>query len=91
MEGGARMKLFYKCNLPDFVKYNSRIYRNNRELTNQVRDPFTFQIKHTGLSDSLKGHKVILVHVLARNLRGKTDLHGNLYKGSTWVFTAQNE
>lgn len=87
MEGGTRMKLFYKTQLPDFVRYNGKFYRINRTLTNQVRDPFTFQVKHTNLSNKLLGHKAILVHVLARRLRGKLDAHNQPYKGSTFIFT----
>lgn len=28
-----------------------------------------------------------IIHVLSKNLRGKTDLHGNKYKPSKWLFT----
>lgn len=33
-----------------------------------------------------RGDKVLIVRVLARNLRGKEDLHGKLYKPSLHVF-----
>lgn len=35
------------------------------------------------------GYKLIRVEVLSRNLKGKTDLHGNPYKPTEWIFTAK--
>lgn len=37
-----------------------------------------------------KGVKYRVISVLARNLRGRTDLHGNLYKPSKWYFVETN-
>jgi hypothetical protein len=34
----------------------------------------------------LAGNKIVLCNVLSKNLRNKTDLHGQPYKPTQWVF-----
>jgi len=34
------------------------------------------------------GNHVIVLSVLSKNLKGRTDLHGNPYKPTQWVFVA---
>ena len=34
-----------------------------------------------------EGRKAVLVNVMSKNLRGKTDLHGKPYQPTKWIFT----
>lgn len=45
--------------------------------------------KKTDLKLLTNGKKFRTVHVLAKNLQGKTDLHGRLYEPSKWLYVEQ--
>jgi len=36
-----------------------------------------------------EGKRIILLSILSKNLRGKTDLHGKPYTPTKWVFVAE--
>lgn len=73
------MKLFNRTSLPESIKYNGRIYTKHTDFSTiglQVREL------------ELKGYTCIKVKVLSRNLKGRTDLRGNLYKPTEWIYKA---
>ena len=74
------MKTITRANLPEQVKYNNKVYQFNGELSGEYSVN-----KLTALpNDAIK------VAVLSRRLRGKTDLHGNFYKPSIFIFTVKS-
>jgi hypothetical protein len=83
------MKTFSKTFLPDTVEYNGQIY---------LKDVFRSaalsaeQVRLSAIQDEVKkeGRKMILVNVLSKNLKGKTDLHGRPYQPTKWIFTTNN-
>lgn len=50
---------------------------------------FSHIAKNADLKRLANGKKFRTVHVLAKNLRGKTDLHGRLYEPSKWLYVEQ--
>jgi len=82
------MKTFKKSFLPDSIKYNNEVYFLNSDISGSMKASETSPKK---VLESLKttGRKGILVEVLSTNLKGVTDLHGNLYKPSIWIFTVK--
>lgn len=69
------MKIFNKTNLPESIEYNGNTYVPDYELSR----------KYKGLiAPEVKG--IIAVHVLAKNLKGKTDLHGHPYEPTYWIY-----
>ncbi len=68
------MKQFNKTFLPDSIQYKGNEYRVNIEKTHLHRGYITHQ------------KDCIIVNVLSKNLKGVTDLHGNLYKPTVWIF-----
>lgn len=69
------MKIFSRCNLPESIKYNGKKY-------------VYLCGKHEN-KDIYIGKKCVQVNVLQRNLRGRTDLHGRLYKPSEFIFICE--
>lgn len=72
------MKVFKRARIPDQVTYNGQIYKVDIELSSAFN-----------IDKAKKMPDVLLVEVYNKNLRGKTDLHGNPYKPSEWIFTPQ--
>jgi len=82
------MKIFNFSSLPDTVNYNGSTYRVNMGITTGMKNSGTPPDRiQTQLK--LQGNHGILIKVLSRNLKGKTDLHGKLYQPSQWIFTKQ--
>lgn len=69
------MKKFSRCNLPDSIMYNGKKY-------------LYLCGKHEN-KDMYAGKKCVQVNVLSRILRGRTDLHGRLYKPSEFIFICE--
>lgn len=69
------MKVFNRANLPESIMYNGFRY-------------VYLCGKHEN-KDKYIGKKVIQINVLSRNLRGKTDLYGNPYKASEFIFVCE--
>jgi len=74
------MKLFNS--LPQTVRQKGKSYKMLTAITStHVKDVNLLKSK---LKE--EGTAYLTIHVLAKNLRGKTDLHGQLYQPSTWIF-----
>ncbi len=69
------MKKFSRCNLPESINYNGKTY-------------IYLCGKHEN-KDMYAGKKCVQVNVLSRILRGRTDLHGRLYKPSEFIFICE--
>lgn len=80
------MKTFKRTSLPEEIKYNGETYRQNSTITGGMMASNTRPEK---VIDALKstGKKGILVEVLSSKLKGKTDLHGQPYRASKFIFT----
>lgn len=72
------MKTFNRCNMPDSITYNKRKYTFLGAALARRKTTLAFCEE--------KGYKLIQVDVLSKNLRGVTDLHGQLYKPSQFFF-----
>lgn len=81
------MKTFKKDHLPETIQHNGETYTYNRNLT------VGWERNNTDLkfiSRELKkdnNRKAVLVHVLAKNLRGKLDIHNKPYQPTKWIFS----
>lgn len=80
------MKTFSRKSMPDKIKYNGEIYTLNPTISAGMKKSNTRPEK---VIDAVRstGKKAVLVEVLSQELKGKTDLHGNTYKPSKWIFT----
>jgi hypothetical protein len=78
------MKTFNRTSLPMTIKYNKRIYTRNDTESSLLMQGISLNSYINCMK--LAGRKVILCNVLSRNLKGKTDLHGQPYKPTQWVF-----
>jgi len=70
------MKTYNKTHCPDQIIYKGEVYKLNVDATHRLRE---------GQKLSSKYH--IAVNVLSKNLKGRTDLHGNLYKPNTFIYS----
>lgn len=71
------MKKFNRTNLPEQIKYNNAIYKpdyNGSDVKQRIKQYNT------------ENKKFVIVNVLSKNLKGKTDLRGNNYKPTVWIF-----
>ena len=73
------MKTIKRANLPEKVNYNNKIYEFNAELSG----------KYAINKSTLLPYDAIKVSVLNARLKYKTDLHGNAYKPSEFIFTVK--
>ena len=80
------MKQYNKKYLPDSIEYNGETYKVNIEISGAMRDNKT-PLRTISATLKKEGRKAVLVNVLSSNLKGKTDLHGNLYQPTKWIFT----
>ena len=71
------MKNFKRRNLPEYVTYKGEKYVY---LCGKHVDKSTYE-----------GKKVVQVNVMSRNLEGKTDLHGQPYKPSQFIFVREED
>jgi hypothetical protein len=83
------MKTFNRTSLPMTIKYNKRIYTRNDTESSLLMQGICLK----SYIDILKyaGNKVILCNVLNRNLKSKTDLHGQPYKPTQWIFISKDK
>ena len=80
------MKTFKKSYLPESVTYNGEIYFLNSSISGSMSASGTNPKKVIEAVKST-GKKAVLVEVLQNSLKGKTDLHGQPYKASQFIFT----
>lgn len=72
------MKTFKKSHIPETIEYNGNTYVLNVKLSHDFENNVQFVKK-----DCIK--------LICENkrLRGKTDLHGQLYKPTIWIFSVK--
>ena len=75
------MKTFNKTYLPDSVTYNGLNYTLEQSCANE------HSCKLDAMDLMCKGKKVVRVNVLSKNLKGKTDLFGQPYRPTIWLFS----
>lgn len=73
------MRTFKRTHLPDEIISQGKTYVLDLDKTNLKRDGHSFPAK-----------ECIIVHVLHKNLKGRTDLHGMPYRPTEWIFQAVN-
>jgi len=80
------MKTYRKTFAPEKILYKGDTYTMNGIISGSMKVSNT---KPKDTIEALKstGKKGILVEVLSSNLKGKTDLHGNQYKPSQFIYT----
>jgi len=80
------MKQYNKTYLPDEITYNGSTYKAAAGITSAM---IANNTNLRTISESLKkeGRKMIVVNVLSKNLKGKTDLYGQPYKPMKHIFT----
>lgn len=77
----ARGGVVRKSHLPQSVNHRGKTYVANMELSSKrsMREPFTYPSDY------------IIVEVVNPRLKGKTDLHGNPYPHSKWIFVPEEK
>ena len=80
------MKQYSKTHLPDCIIYKGETYKVNIEISGAMRDNNT-SFNTIAATLRKEGRKAVLVNVMSKNLRGKTDLHGKPYQPTKWIFT----
>lgn len=80
------MKIYRKTYLPETIIYRDTLLVPNAALSSDMnlKNMSAEAIKRKMETFPLKW---VLVEVLANNLNGRTDLHGQLYKPMKWIFT----
>ena len=74
------MKIFKRRNLPEQIKYNNKTYVRNIDATHAYRN-----------SQRTPIGKFVVVHVLTKRSEESTDLRGNKYQPTVWVFTLKQD
>jgi hypothetical protein len=82
------MKTYKKTFLPDFIEYKGKTYHMNSSISSSM------QLSKTKAKTVLKTIKttrvkVVIVEVLSKNLKGKTDLYGKPYEPTKFIFTTK--
>jgi len=80
------MKQFTRTYLPEEIKYNGNTYKCNAAISGSMNANYTSP-NAIALTLKKEGRKAVLVNVLSRNLKGKTDLHGRPYQPTKHIFT----
>ena len=80
------MKTYNKTFLPDSITYNGEVFKLNSMISGGMNASRT---NPKQVIEALKstGKRGILVNVMSKNLKGKTDLHGKPYQPSKFIFT----
>ena len=82
------MKHFKITYLPDSVTHQGKEYKPHWEATAK-RLAKVLTINEIVAELTTSGKSVVLVDVLSNSLKGKTDLYGNPYKATEWIFVSQ--
>jgi len=80
------MKTFNRSSLPESIIYNGKIYKCNASESSLMAQ--SINISSYLIALKRNGINAIIVNVLSKNLKGKTDLHGQPYKPSQWIYTS---
>jgi len=78
------MKIFNRTSLPESIKYNNKVYTLNTSISNLLNQNIKID-DYVQIFKSLNKN-MIQVNVLSRRLKGKRDLHNNLYKPTEWLY-----
>lgn len=80
------MRVFSKTSLPDAIVTMGEIYKLNISMSSAMHLNNT---RINTISETLRkeGRKAVLVKVLQKNLKSRTDLHGKPYKPTEWIYT----
>jgi hypothetical protein len=70
------MKQYNKTHCPEVINYKGEDYKMNIDATHRYRE-----------GDKLSSRYHIRVNVLSKNLKGRTDLHGNPYKANVFIYS----
>lgn len=85
------MRTIQRANLPKQVTINGNTYTPSEYFftANNMTDNIarTAHLTQAIAMIEASGKKVLKVQVLSGRLKGRTDLHGNLYKPSEFFFT----
>jgi hypothetical protein len=80
------MKQFSRTYLPDEMKYNGETYKAAAGITSaMIANNTSLKIIENTLKK--EGRKMVVVNVLSKNLKGKTDLHGKPYQPQKHIYT----
>ena len=83
------MKTFNRTSLPSSITYNNRVFKPCHDGTTTLCLD-GYRAFNSFVSDQkASGKKCIMVNVLSRNLKSRTDLHGKLYQPSQWLFISE--
>lgn len=82
------MKTFNKNHLPDKIEHNGRTYTVNIPLTTGWGKSKT-QLATIAATLRKEGRYAVLVKVLHKGLKGKTDLHNKPYEPTQWIYTTK--
>ena len=83
------MTTLSKDHLPESIEHKGQTYTYNRMITTgweRNNTPLSFIVKEL----KKDGRKAILVKVLAKNLRGKLDIHNKPYQPTEWIYTTEH-
>lgn len=80
------MKTYNKSSLPEAIFYNGDTYTVNISISAAMTLNYT-PIKTIAATLKKEGRKGILVNVMSKALRGKTDLHGKPYTPNQFIYT----
>lgn len=84
------MKTFKKDHLPDTLIYKGEMYWINNDITTGWQRNNT-PLKEITATLKKEGRKAVLVNCMEKNVKGKRDLHGELYKPSQFIYTTQSK
>jgi len=84
------MKTFNRTSLPESIKYNGLVYSNDLTLANLCKSNNGKIIETYVEINSFIEHKnAVIVKVLPRNLKGKTDLYNQPYQPTEWIYSCK--
>ena len=81
------MKIFNRSYLPETITYNKVEYKYNPSISGAMNANNT-SLSFIQTQLRLQGKIAVLVNVLSRNLKGKTDLHSMPYNPTKHIFTS---
>lgn len=70
------MKSYNKTHCPEIIEYKGNNYKLDIDATHQFKE-----------GAKLSTRNYVKVNVLSKNLKGRTDLHGNLYIPSVFIYS----
>jgi hypothetical protein len=78
------MKTFNRSYLPETIKYNKKTFVKFGNKDSFKNSKLTFE--QFVINFKAMSKQIIIVNVLSRRLKGKTDLYGKPYQPSEWLY-----